>query len=70
MLVKRIAMGIRQWLFFAMFSMSALKESWHLLTIGNDWMIEQMIIHIKKTITKALDTSNKIIKCFFGMSTR
>jgi hypothetical protein len=44
-----------------MFSTSALKKVGHLLTIGGDWMVNLMIIYIKKIIAKALDL-NDIIK--------
>jgi hypothetical protein len=37
--------------------------------IGNDWMVDMMIIYIGKTIAKALDINN-IIEKKLGMSTR
>ena len=37
--------------------------------IGEDWMVNLMIICIKKIIAKALDF-NDIIKTFMGMSTQ
>jgi hypothetical protein len=37
--------------------------------IGNDWMVDMMIIYIEKTIAKALDINN-IIEKIMGMSTR
>jgi len=37
--------------------------------IGNDWMVDLMIIYIEKTIEKALDI-NDIIEKIMGMSTR
>ena len=39
------------------------------ISIGDDWMVDLMIIYIEKTIAKALDI-NDIIKFFTGMSTR
>jgi hypothetical protein len=41
----------------------------HLLTIGNVWMVDLMIIYIEKTIANALDI-NDIIKKIMGMSTQ
>jgi hypothetical protein len=35
--------------------------------IGEDWMVNLMIIYIKKIITKALDF-NGIVNSFMGMS--
>ena len=37
--------------------------------IGDDWMVDLMIIYIKKIIAKALDI-NDIIKKIMGMSAR
>ena len=39
------------------------------MSIGDDWMLDLMIIYIKKTIAKALDI-NDIINFFTGISTR
>jgi hypothetical protein len=58
-----------------MFSTSALKEIGFKLGmclllaifIGEDWMVNLMIIYIKKIIAKALDFNN-IIKKVMGMS--
>jgi hypothetical protein len=54
-----------------MFCTSALKESWACLLlamfIGENWMVNLMIIYIKKIIAKALDF-NDIIKKIMGMS--
>jgi hypothetical protein len=36
------------------------------MSIADNWMVELMIIYIKKTIAKALDI-NDIIKFFMGM---
>ena len=43
------------------------------MTIGDDWMVDMMIIYIKKTTAKALDTNDIIIylfiySFFMGMS--
>jgi hypothetical protein len=38
-------------------------------SIGDDWMVDLMIINIEKTIAKALDI-NDIINFFLGMSAR
>ena len=40
-----------------------------MLTIGDGWMVNLMIIYIEKTIAKALDI-NDIIKNIMGMSAR
>ena len=37
------------------------------MSIGNDWMVDLMIIYIGKTIAKTLDI-NDIIKILTGMS--
>jgi hypothetical protein len=37
------------------------------MSIGDDWMVNMMIIYIEKTFGKALDI-NDIIKTFMGMS--
>jgi hypothetical protein len=37
------------------------------MSIGDDWMVNMMIIYIEKTFGKALDI-NDIIKAFMGMS--
>ena len=37
------------------------------MSISNEWMVDLIIIHIKKTIAKALDI-NDIIKTIMGMS--
>ena len=39
------------------------------MSIGDDWMVDRMIIYTKKTIAKAFDTKN-FIKKIMGMSTR
>ena len=39
------------------------------MSIGDDWMVDLMIIYIEKTIAKALDI-NDIINFFMGMSAR
>ena len=40
-----------------------------MLTIGDDWMLDLMIIYIEKTIAKALDI-NDIIKKIMVTSTQ
>ena len=54
------------------FSQWFLRVNWrkakHLLTIGDDWMVDLKIIYIEKAIAKALDI-NDISKKFMGMST-
>ena len=54
-----------------MFSMSTKLGICLLLAMftGDDWMVDLMIICIKKTNAKALDI-NDIIKLFMGMSTQ
>jgi hypothetical protein len=39
------------------------------MSIGDDWMVDLMIVYIKKTIAKALDI-NDLIKIFKGLSAR
>ena len=39
------------------------------MSIGDDWMVDVMIIYIENTIAKALDINN-IIKKSMGMSAR
>ena len=55
------------------FSQYFLRMLWrkvgHVLTIGDGWMVNLMIIYIEKTIAKALDI-NDIIKNIMGMSAR
>jgi hypothetical protein len=38
--------------------------------IGDDWMVDLMIIYIEKTIVKALDINDIIKKQILEMSTR
>ena len=36
------------------------------MSIGDDWMVNLMIIYIEKTIAKALDINDMIIKKIYG----
>ena len=74
MLVKRIAMGKWRRFFFCNVFYECIegKSGVCLLLamfIDDDWMVDLMIIYIKKIIAKALNINN-IIKFFMGMSAR